>query len=151
MRNLPPIYVPHNEPRSPRFPRRSSKNPRQVSPRFLWSLCFALGPSAHETLCGPFKSGVSISLVLGSSCTQALLALKARCSGGSSSQCQIPRCRDLTWGLELSLQGASAIWLFCSLWASQLMGMGLLISHNDLSYHLDVASSLSFVVGYLFW
>ena len=46
---------------TPCFPRRSSKNCSQVSPRFLWRLCFAQGPSACESLCGPFKNGVSIS------------------------------------------------------------------------------------------
>ena len=42
------------------IPSRSSKNCYQVLPRFLWSPCFALGPSAHEHLCVPFKKGVSI-------------------------------------------------------------------------------------------
>ena len=43
------------------FPRRSSKNCNQVLPRFLWSLCFALGPSVNENLYAPFKNGVSMS------------------------------------------------------------------------------------------
>ena len=51
----------HSEPQSPRFPRRSSKNCIQVQPIFLWSLCFTLGPSAHENLCMLFKNGVFIS------------------------------------------------------------------------------------------
>ena len=38
-----------------------------------------------------------------SSCTQAPVVFNARCSGGSFSQCQIPRHGDLTWGSELSL------------------------------------------------
>ena len=47
------------------FPRSSSKSRSQVLPRFLWSLCFALGPSAHESLCAPFKNGVSgVSVVV---------------------------------------------------------------------------------------
>ena len=46
---------------TPCFPRKSSKNCRHVWPRFLWSLCFALGPSAHENLCAPFKNWVSVS------------------------------------------------------------------------------------------
>ena len=44
---------------TPCLSRRSSKNCSQVCPRFLWSLCFALGPSARESLCAPFKNGVS--------------------------------------------------------------------------------------------
>ena len=42
-------------------------------------------------------------LVLCSSCTQALLAFKAKCSGSSSSQCQTSRLGSLTWGSEVSL------------------------------------------------
>ena len=84
------------------FPRRSSKNCSQVQPRFLWSLCFALGPSARESLCVPFKNGVSLPPDLWSSCAQAPLAFNARCSRGSFSQCQIPRHGDLMWGSELS-------------------------------------------------
>jgi len=45
----------------PCFPRMSSKNCSQVWPRVLWRLCFALGPSACESLCVPFKNGVSVS------------------------------------------------------------------------------------------
>ena len=36
-------------------------------------------------------------------CTQAPLASKAKCSEGSSSQCQTPRLGSLIWGSELSL------------------------------------------------
>ena len=43
------------------------------------------------------------SPVLWSSCHQAPLAFKAKCSGGSSSLCQIPRLGSQTWGSELSL------------------------------------------------
>ena len=63
--------------------------------------CFALGPSACESLCAPSKNGVSASPVLWSSCAQAPLAFNARCSVGSFSQCQIPRHRDFTRGSEL--------------------------------------------------
>ena len=41
--------------------------------------------------------------VLWSSCAQVPLAFNAKCSGGSFSQCQIPRHGDLMWGSELSL------------------------------------------------
>ena len=44
----------------PCFPRRSSKNCYQVCPRFLWRLCFALEPRARESLCAPFRNGISI-------------------------------------------------------------------------------------------
>ena len=45
----------------PCFPRMSSKNGSQVLPSFPWRLCFALGPSAHEIMCMPFKNGAAIS------------------------------------------------------------------------------------------
>ena len=54
-------YLSPTTSQSPCSPRRSSKNCSQVQPRFLWSLCFALGPSARESLCAPFKNGVSVS------------------------------------------------------------------------------------------
>ena len=88
---------------TPCFHRRSSKNCSQVQPRFLWSLRFALGPSAHESLCVPFKNGSPYLPVLRSSCAQDPLAFNAKCSRGSFSQCQIPMHGDLTWGSELSL------------------------------------------------
>ena len=47
----------------------------------------------------------------------------------------------------LTLVGESVIQLPSSLWASHPAGMGLLISYNRHSYHLDVASSLSSGVG----
>ena len=77
------------------FPRISSMNCSQVRPRFLWSLCFVLGPSAHESLCAPFKSGVSISpSPIEILCTSPI-GLNAKCSGGSSFQCQIPRLGNM--------------------------------------------------------
>ena len=94
---------------TPCFPRRSSKNHRQVWLPFLWSLCFVLGPSAHKSLCAPLKSGVSISPspmeLLHTSLTGPQCQMLG--GGGSSSQCQIPRCGNLIWGSELSLQWVS--------------------------------------------
>ena len=43
--------------------------------------------------------------VLWDSCTQALLAFKAKCSGVSTSQCQTLRLGSLRWISELSLLG----------------------------------------------
>ena len=55
--------------------------------------------------------------VLWSSCTQAPLALKAKCAGGSFFQGQIPRYGNLTWCSEFSLW-SSVIQLVSSLWAA---------------------------------
>ena len=112
LRLLPPMSFPHNEPQSPPcFPRRSSNNCRQVWPRFLWSLCFALGPCAHESLCVSVKSRVSVFLSPIGFLSTTQLALKAKCSKGSSSQCQIPRGRNLTWVSELSLPWVSLCYI----------------------------------------
>ena len=61
-----------------------------------------LGPSVHVTLWA-YQEQSLFPPVLWSSCTQALLALKARCSSGSFSQCQSPRLGNLTWGSGFSL------------------------------------------------
>ena len=45
----------------PLFPRKSPKNHRRILPGFLWSLCFSQGPNVHESLCAPFKCGISAS------------------------------------------------------------------------------------------
>ena len=65
---------------TPCFPRRSSKNCNQVLPRFLWSLCFALGPIAHESLCVPLKHGVSLSPS----------PRKLLCTSSTGLQCHMP-------------------------------------------------------------
>ena len=65
----------HNEPQSTRFPKRFHKNHSQVRPRFLWSLSFALGPSAPENL-GMYLSRVespSPPLALNPRCSRELL------------------------------------------------------------------------------
>ena len=51
---------PHSEPQMTLPTQETSKTHRWVWPRLLWSLCFALGSSACETLCVPSKIGVSV-------------------------------------------------------------------------------------------
>ena len=48
------VLPPHWATATPCFSRRNSKNCSQVWSRFLWKLCFALGPSTYENLCVPF-------------------------------------------------------------------------------------------------
>lgn len=91
--------------KAPYFPSRSSKVCRQVWSRFLWNLCFALGPSAHESLCAHFKSRLSTS------------PIELLCTRPIGSQCQMlqglllpmPDLRhgNLRWGSELSLPWVS--------------------------------------------
>ena len=120
------------------FSRRSSKNCSQVSPRFLWILCFALGPNPRESPCVPFKNGVSISPN-----TVVLL-----CTSPTCLQCQMPQGLFLpvpdphTWEFDVGLRTLSPVGEF--LWTSYFpvcgtshMGvMGLLVSRNPPSYLL---------------
>ena len=139
--NIPKIFAfnvfPHSKPVTPCFPRRSSKNCSQVQPIFPWSLCFTLGPSAHENLHVPFKNGVSISPSHVEFLCTSPRAFNARCSSSSFSQCQIPRHGNIIWAQNShSCRCVSVIQLLSSLWASGPASMVLLISHNHPSYLL---------------
>ena len=71
---------------------------------------------------------------------------------GSPPDARSPSMRTYRGAQNTHSHGwTSAIYLLSSLWANQPASMGLFISHNHLSYHLSVASSLSSEVGYLFW
>ena len=146
------MSFPHNEPQSPCLSKRSSMNHRQIWPRFLWCLHFALGPSAPESLCAPLKNGVSVSpSPVELLCTSSAGPQHQMLHGGSFSQGQIPRHGNLMWGSVLSHPWVS----LCTIVTFQSVGLppvgvGFLISCNRPSYHLDVSSSLSSGVGYLF-
>ena len=112
---------------TPSSPRRPSKNCSQVWPRFLWSLCFALGPSAHESLCVRFKNRVLVY-------PSPVELLRTSPTG---LQCQmlqglLPMPYSQAWGADVGLRtlnpiGESVIQLLYSLWATHPVGMGLLI------------------------
>ena len=87
----------------PCFPRMSSKNCSQVCPRFPWRLCFALGLSACESLCAPFKNGISISPSPVELLCTSPTGLQCQMLRGSFSLCQIPARESLMCGSELSL------------------------------------------------
>ena len=97
------VFLPGQATVTTSFPRRSFKNCSQVQPRFLWSLCFALGPNAHESLCVPFKNGVSFYPSPMELLHTSPTGCQCRRSRHSFSQCQISRCGDLMWGSEISL------------------------------------------------
>ena len=88
---------------TPCFPKRSSKNCSQVLPRFLWRFCFPPGPSAHESLCAPFKNRVSVFPSSMELLHTSPTGPQCQMFQDSSSQCQIPRRGSPMWGLELSL------------------------------------------------
>ena len=116
----------------PCFPRMSSKNCRQVWPRFLWRLCFALGPSTCEIPCVPVKTGVSISPS----------PVELLCTISTGLQCQMlqglflpvpdPHMGEFDVGLRTLTPVGESLWTsylpVCG--ASHLGGMGLLISNN---------------------
>ena len=90
------------------FSQEFLQNHRQLWPRILWSLCFVLGPSAHESLHAHFRSGVSISPSPMELLHTRPLPLNTKCPRGSSKcQIQMPwgwqRCRNLTRESELSV------------------------------------------------
>ena len=112
---------------------------RQVNsvPGAQWSHCFALVPSAHETLCAPSKSGVSVPLVLWNSCSQAPLAFKSQMLLFPMSD---PQAGEPDMGLRTLNRVGESPW----------QEWDLIISRNCPSYHLTVAF-LSSEVEYLFW
>ena len=72
----------------------------------------------------PLRVEFIFTPVLWSSCTQALLAFKAKCSGGSFSWFQIPKLGNLMWGSELSLQQENLYNIIISnVWVAHLEGM----------------------------
>ena len=138
------MSFPHNESQLPpvfpgKLPRStgSSESDSYGTSTLFWD------PVHIKTYVCPSRMDSLFPPILWSSCAQALLAFNAKCS----SQYQTPRHGNLMWGWELSL-----LWMkLSSLWVEHPVAMGLLISCRCPSYHLNVASSLSFDVGYLFW
>lgn len=117
---------------------------------WVWSL---------EILCMPFKYGVSISrrvkplfpIALKFSCAQTLLALKARCFEGSSSQCRTPSLGSPMWGSTPCLLGrTSAIVIMLPFVVIYLAGWVLTIPVFFPPTRLTVIPFLSLVVETLF-
>ena len=133
------MSFPHNEPQSPPVfpggpPRTAVRS--KVWPRFLWSLCFALGLSAHESLCVPFKNGVSIN-----SRTMELPYTSHWPSMPDSTGALSPNVRSSGMGMMCGSDSQSCRWvsmiqLLFNLWVSHLAGRGLLILCNCPSYLL---------------
>ena len=88
--------------------------------------------------------------LLWSSCAHALLAFNAKCSVGSSYQCQTP-VREPDVEFRTLIPVGKPRDTFTSLWITHLGSLRLFISWKHPSYHLDVATSLSWSKGYLFW
>ena len=144
---------PHSEsqplPASPGDPPRPAG---RSGPGLYGVTAFSLGLGAHESLCVPSKSGVSVSPSPVKFLWSSPTGFKAKCSGGSPSQCQTPRLGSLMWGSELSLlwENLCDIIIFqfgLPTWRVR----DLIISWIHPSYHLIVTSFLSLGVEYPFW
>ena len=144
------MSFPHNKPRSPLFSQDVLQELHSVLTRFLWRLCFALGLGARESLCAPFKSGVSFSPSPVESLHTCPTGLQCQMLWGSFSQCQIPACEDLMWGSELSLLQVSVNQLVSSLGGFPPGRYGVVCITKSSLLPLDVASSFSAGVGCLF-
>ena len=146
------MSFPHNKPNHSCFPSMSSKNCSQVWPRFLWRHCFALGPSEHESLCMPFKNGVSISpspVELLHTSPTGLQVPDA--PGALSPSARSPHVR--VWcGAQNShsCRWVSVNQLVSSLWSFPPRRYGVVYIVKSPLLPLDVASSFSSGVGYLF-
>ena len=106
--NIPKSFtsdvLPHNEPQSPPgFPGGPPRTAVRSDPDSYGDFVLPWDPLHVKVCVRLLRMGSPFPPVLWSSCAQAPLAFSARCSGGSFSQCQIPRRGDLTWGSELSL------------------------------------------------
>lgn len=93
-------------------------NCSRVQTRFLWSLCFALGQSAHEWLCAPFKNGVSFSPSPMELLCTSPTGLNARCLG-----LFLPVPDPQAWGPSMGLRTLTPVGE--SLWYSYFPVCGM--------------------------
>ena len=73
--------------------------------RFLWVPALPWDQCIVRTCTYPLRRGALFSPFLWSSCSHALLAFNAKCSGGSSSQCQSPQ----VWEPDLGFRTLSPV------------------------------------------
>ena len=112
---------------TPCFPRTSSKNYSLIQLRFLWSLSFAQGPSAHETLHVPFKKGVSISPS----------PVELLCTSPTGLQCQMlcwlfpPMPDPQVWRPDVGLRTLTLVGIYDTV---TFLSVGIPPSGNTISY-----------------
>lgn len=102
--------LPPNEPQPhPVFPGDSPRTTGRSDPDSCGVSALPWDP-VHTKACVPHSRVGSLSPPgPWSSCSQAPLAPNAKCSRGSSSRCQTPRCGKVVWGSDLSLLWVSII------------------------------------------
>ena len=100
------------------FPRRSSKNCSQVWTRFLCSLCFALRPSVHKSLCALSRMALCFPQSCGAPLHNPHLSSMPNALGAPSH-----KARYLAWRPDLGLRTLTPVGL--SLWYSYFPFYGL--------------------------
>ena len=145
------FYDPRESHPTPYFLRRPSSGSWEVWPRLLQSHCFC----SQSSCVHPPRVEFLFSSVLRSSCNQAPLAFKAKCSADSSLRCQTPRLESLGWAQSSHSFGrTSVIWLFPCLWVTHQRGMEfdyiMIMSVPLLSSYCGFFF-ISLSVEYLFW
>ena len=88
---------------TPVFPGCPPRTAVRFDPDSYGDLALPWDPVHVKVCVHLLRMGSPFPPVLWSSCAQAPLAFKARCSRGSFSRCQIPARGSLMWGSELSL------------------------------------------------
>ena len=107
-RGLLSMSFPHNKPHSPLFSQAVLQELQSGLTQIPMRLCFALGLSARESLCAPFKNGVSIS-----PSPVALLH-----TSPTGLQCQmlqgpfLPVPDLLAWGFDVGLRTLTPVGVF---------------------------------------
>ena len=148
-RPLPPMSFPYNEPQSaPVFP---GDPPRTAVGSDADSYALPWNP-VHVKVCVHLSRIRSLfPPVPWSSCTQAPLAFNARCSGALSPCARSPHMR--VWCVAQnshSCRWVSVNQLVSSLWSFPPRRYGVVYIMKSPLLPLDVASSFSSGVGYLF-
>ena len=105
----------HNHPVFPGDPPRTAV---MSDPDFYGVSALPWDPVHMKPCCSSQEWRLCFPPVLWNSFIKSLLALKAKCSRGSSSKCQIPRYGNMTWVSELSCPWVS----LCNIVTVQCVG-----------------------------
>ena len=148
-RPLPPMSFPDNEPQSSHvFPGDPPRSAVRSDPDGYGVSALPWDPVDMKSCVHLSRNGSLFPPGLRSSCTQTPLAFMTDSPAALS-----PNASSLGVGTCCGAQNSpscrwiSVIQLLSCLWAGHPVSMGLHISHNHPSYHLDVPSSLSSAAG----
>ena len=112
------MSIPHNKPHSPLFSQAVLQELQSGLTQIPMRLCFALGPSALENLCAPFKNGVSVSPS----------PMELLCTSLTGLQCQVlqglflPVPHPHTWEFDVGLRTLTPV-ILCEPVSFQSLGL----------------------------